>query len=154
MNSNDVKRINVLSMSAPYEVTLPNADTKMQQIISVVYRGEHEGETKELIISNSIYPLDKIEVGNCYMVISDEKGIVQFFEDAPTYYHREAFALWYYPILTKTISQLQYALDTCNSEKDRKLIKDSMDSIFYTMIALGRKSDLEADDAFFSCLPF
>lgn len=155
MNANDVKRVNVLSMSEPYEITLPNGVTQKQQKIVVVFREEHEGETKELTISNSVYPLDKIEDGKCYMVISNEKDNVQFFEDAPTYYRREAFVLWHYPILTKTISQLQYALDTCNSEKDRKLIRDSMNSIFYTMIALGRTSDLEADDAFFSsCLPF
>ena len=153
MHSFEADRVSVVSMSAPYEVRPPHADNRMHQKIVVAFHGELEGMTKELTISSEVYPLDRIEVGESYMVICNKKGYAEYFLDTATFHRREAFVGEFYPALKNAIIELEWALSTCHTKNDRKLIKNTIDSLLYTLIALGRESDLPSDDSFFDSLP-
>lgn len=154
MYSYEANHISVISLSAPYEVKTGHAANKMHQKITVTFHDDHEGLTKELTVSNEVYPLEKIKVGGNYMVICTKSGYAKFFMDNVDFLRREAFVGELYPALKNAITKLEWAFSNCNPKSDRKLIRSTIDSLFYTLIALGRESDLPADTSFFRTLPF
>ena len=156
MNSYEANLVSVVSVSAPYEVRPPHADNRQHQKIMVNYHGNHEGLTKELTVSSMVFPLEKIEIGGSYMAICNKSGYAEFFLDTATFHRREAFVGEFFPAIKHAIFELDWALSTCQAENDRKLIRSTMDSLFYTLVALGRESDLPSDESFFDDrdLPF
>ncbi|MBP3209232.1 MAG: hypothetical protein J6M64_04865 [Oscillospiraceae bacterium] len=155
MFSYETNTITVIGLSAPYEIKCASGVDKTAQKIRVVYHGRSQkGLPKKLTIKNDVYPLDNIKLGAWYKMICDSNGIVLFFLDIPTYHQREAFVGEYFPMITKTILSLESAFQFCGDKNDRKLLKATMNDLFYTLIALGRESVLPQDDVFFTQLPF
>ena len=155
MFSYETNTITVIGLSAPYEIKCASGVDKTAQKIRVVYHGRSQkGLPKKLTITNDVYPLDNIKLGAWYKMICASNGIIQFFLDIPTYHQREAFVGEYFPMITKTILSLESAFQFCGDKNDRKLLKATMNDLFYTLIALGRESVLPQDDVFFTQLPF
>lgn len=155
MFSYETNTVTVVGLSAPYEIKCTSGRNKTAQKIRVVYQGRSQkGLPKKLTITNDVYPLDNIELGAWYKMICDSNGNVQFFLDVPTYHQRETFVGEYYPMITKTILTIESAFQFCGDKNDRKLLKATMNDLFYTLVVLGRNSVLPEDDDFFSQLPF
>ena len=155
MVSYETSDVKVVGLSDPYEIKCASGVDKTSQRINVVYQGKpQKGLPKKLTITNDVFPLDKIELGDWYKMICDNNGNVQFFLDIPTYHQREAFVGEYFPVITKTILTVESAFQFCGDKNDRKLLKATINDLFYTLIVLGRKSILPEDDDFYSQLPF
>ena len=155
MNCCEAKCITIESVLPQNAVIPSDKDGQIVLRIKVAYNDtEQKGLPKELIISDSVYPLNKIIVGGHYKAICDRKGNILFLSDIAVYHHREAFISEYYPMITKTIHTLQFALQFCGADNDRDLVRETITDLFYTLIMLGRESELPFDDEFFMELPF
>lgn len=154
----EAAQVTITSKSEPYEAGSGNKHGKTLMKVRVIYNEEEQrGLPKNLILKDSVFSLTKVQVGAVYMMKCNNKnGMIEFFEDIDTFQHRSDFVNHGYPAITGAIRILERMAHSsrCITREDYYLIRETVKGLYFSLIALGRQSDLSSDESFYGELPF